>query len=126
MYDPTLDMSRTAPLPPHLAEHKINADIICLQETKANVEETKIALSVFNEYNIYANSSKARKGYSGTAILTKIKPLNVIYDIDIEIHDQEGRVLLMEFEKFNLINVYVPNGNPIEINLFTMVSVGDL
>ena len=89
--------------------NKINADIICLQETKANVEETKIALSVFNEYNIYANSSKARKGYSGTAILTKIKPLNVIYDIDIEIHDQEGRVILMEFEKFNLINVYVPN-----------------
>ena len=58
--------------------NKLNADIICLQETKANIEETKIALSVFNDYGIYANSSKARKGYSGTAILTKIKPLNVI------------------------------------------------
>jgi len=88
---------------------KLNADIICLQETKANIEETKIALSIFDDFDIYANSSKARKGYSGTAILTKIKPLNVIYDIDIEIHDQEGRVILLEFEKFNLINVYVPN-----------------
>ena len=89
--------------------NKLNLDIICLQETKANVEETKTALSIFNEYQIYANSSKAKKGYSGTAILTKIKPIKIIYDINVEIHDQEGRVILLEFDNFNLINVYVPN-----------------
>ena len=89
--------------------NKINADIICLQETKANTEEVKNALSIVNNFYIYANSSKARKGYSGTAILTKIKPIKVIYDINIEIHDQEGRVILLEFENFFLINVYVPN-----------------
>ena len=89
--------------------NKLNLDIICLQETKANIEETKTALSIFNEYQIYANSSKAKKGYSGTAILTKIKPIKIIYDINVEIHDQEGRVILLEFDNFNLINVYVPN-----------------
>ena len=55
--------------------NKLNADIMCLQETKASVEETKTALTILDEYQIYANSSKARKGYSGTAILTKIKPM---------------------------------------------------
>jgi len=88
---------------------KIDPDIICIQETKANSEETKTALSMFNQYSIYSNSSKVRKGYSGTAILTKTKPIKVVYDIDIEIHDQEGRVILLEFDNFSLINVYVPN-----------------
>ena len=89
--------------------NKLNADIICLQETKANVEQTKTALTVFDQYQVFANSSKARKGYSGTAVLTRIKPLKVTYDINIKIHDQEGRVILLEYDNFNLINVYVPN-----------------
>ena len=89
--------------------NKLDADIICLQETKANVEQTKTALTVFDQYQVFANSSKARKGYSGTAVLTRIKPLKVTYDINVKIHDQEGRVILLEFENFNLINVYVPN-----------------
>ena len=89
--------------------NKLDADIICLQETKANVEQTKTALTVFDQYHVFANSSKARKGYSGTAVLTRIKPLKVTYDINIKIHDQEGRVILLEYDNFNLINVYVPN-----------------
>ena len=89
--------------------NKLDADIICLQETKANVEQTKTALTVFDQYQVFANSSKARKGYSGTAVLTRIKPLKVTYDINIKIHDQEGRVILLEYDNFNLINVYVPN-----------------
>ena len=51
--------------------NKLDADIICLQETKANVEQTKTALTVFDQYQVFANSSKARKGYSGTAVLTR-------------------------------------------------------
>ena len=89
--------------------NKLDGDIICLQETKANVEQTKTALTVFDQYQVFANSSKARKGYSGTAVLTRIKPLKVTYDINIKIHDQEGRVILLEYDNFNLINVYVPN-----------------
>ena len=89
--------------------NKLDADIICLQETKANDEQTKTALTVFDQYHVFANSSKARKGYSGTAVLTRIKPLKVTYDINIKIHDQEGRVILLEYDNFNLINVYVPN-----------------
>ena len=89
--------------------NKLDADIICLQETKANVDQTKTALTVFDQYQVFANSSKARKGYSGTAVLTRIKPLKVTYDINIKIHDQEGRVILLEYDNFNLINVYVPN-----------------
>ena len=89
--------------------NKLDADIICLQETKANVEQTKTALTVFDQYQVFANSSKTRKGYSGTAVLTRIKPFKVTYDINIKIHDQEGRVILLEYDNFNLINVYVPN-----------------
>ncbi len=88
---------------------KINPDIICLQETKAGDEDAAKALSLIDDYHISINSSKARKGYSGTSILSKIKPLNVDYDINISEHDQEGRVIKAQFENFNLINVYVPN-----------------
>ena len=85
-------------------------DILCLQETKAGLEDTKTALTVFgDEYHLAANASKARKGYSGTAILSKEKPRDVVYDIGIEEHDQEGRVVTAKFESFTLVNVYVPN-----------------
>lgn len=87
----------------------INADVICLQETKATVQQVKDTLVQFSDYEIYANESKTRKGYSGTAILTKVKPLSVSYDMGIEEHDQEGRVITMEFENFYLIGVYTPN-----------------
>src|SRR5690349_1764155 len=87
----------------------MNPDVLCLQETKASFEETKSALELFPEYRTYVNSSKARKGYSGTAILTKTEPLTVAYDMNIEEHDQEGRVITAEYPQFYLVTVYVPN-----------------
>lgn len=87
---------------------RVNADVICLQETKASVDQVKEALTELNEYHVFANEA-ARKGYSGTAILSKTKPLNVTYDIGVEEHDTEGRVICAEFLDFYLITVYVPN-----------------
>jgi len=87
----------------------LNADILCLQETKANTEQVKIALELMNGYHVYANASKARKGYAGTAILTKTKPVDVKLDMGVEEHDQEGRVIAAEFENFYVVTVYVPN-----------------
>ncbi|HUR31594.1 MAG TPA: exodeoxyribonuclease III [Saprospiraceae bacterium] len=85
-----------------------NADIICLQETKAQVDEVKHALIGLEGYEVYA-SSAVRKGYSGTSILTKIKPLSLEYGIGVIEHDQEGRVIAAEFEKFFLLTAYIPN-----------------
>ncbi len=87
----------------------MNPDMLCLQETKASLEEVKSVLELFPDYKAYVNSSKARKGYSGTAILTKTQPLSVTFDMNIEEHDQEGRVITAEYEKFFLVTVYVPN-----------------
>lgn len=85
-------------------------DALCLQETKAAKEETLSALELLPEYKfIYANSSKARKGYSGTAILSKEEPLDVTYDMGIDDHDQEGRVITAEFSTHFLVTVYTPN-----------------
>lgn len=89
--------------------HIMAPDILCLQETKAAKEEVLAALSVFPEYKIFANSSKARKGYSGTAVLTKEDPINITYDLGFEEYDQEGRVICAEFPNFFLITVYTPN-----------------
>ncbi len=88
---------------------EMNPDIICLQETKAQPDDVKIALETVEGYHFYTNSSKARKGYSGTAILTKKEPIAVHYDIGVEEHDQEGRVITAEFEQFFLVTVYTPN-----------------
>src|SRR5690606_22476979 len=69
-------------------------DILCLQETKAPQEEARTTLDLLSDYShVYVNSSKARKGYSGTAIISKIKPSEVTYDMGVEEHDQEGRVI---------------------------------
>ena len=87
---------------------QMNPDILCLQETKANDQQTEEALQAFDEYFIYT-SSAVRPGYSGTAVLTKTKPLSVTYGLGIEEHDQEGRSIVAEFENFILINCYVPN-----------------
>lgn len=88
---------------------QLNPDIFCLQETKGAEEEVRSALSVFSDYHVYVNSSKARKGYSGTAILTKQEPISVTYDMGIEEHDQEGRIITAEFPTFFLTTVYTPN-----------------
>ena len=87
----------------------LSPDILCLQETKAGSEDVKSLCELLPEYKTYVNSSKARKGYSGTAILSKTEPLNVNYDMKIEEHDQEGRVITAEYEKFILVTVYAPN-----------------
>jgi exodeoxyribonuclease-3 len=88
---------------------KMVPDVICLQETKAAKEETLSALELLPEYKSYANSSKARKGYSGTAILSKIEPIDVTYDIGIEEFDQEGRVIVAEYATYFIVTVYTPN-----------------
>ena len=88
---------------------ELDADVLCIQETKANTEQVKIALELLNGYHVYANASKARKGYSGTAILSRKEPIDVQYDMGIEEHDQEGRVIAAEFEEFILVTAYVPN-----------------
>ena len=83
-----------------------NADIFCIQETK--MQEGQIENFELNGYTQYWNSA-LKKGYSGTAIFTKIKPKNVTYGIGIEEHDLEGRVITLEFDKFYLVNIYTPN-----------------
>ena len=85
---------------------KYDPDILCLQETKAPADG-KVDIDL-KGYELYWNNAK-RPGYSGTAIFTKIKPIAVVNGIDIEKHDQEGRVMTAEFKDFYLVNVYVPN-----------------
>ncbi|MFV0482530.1 MAG: exodeoxyribonuclease III [Bacteroidales bacterium] len=87
---------------------KMDADILCLQETKAQDEQVAETLKDIEGCHIYSNSA-IKKGYSGTAIISKEKPLNVTQDIGIEEHDQEGRVLCAEYDDFYLVCVYVPN-----------------
>ena len=88
---------------------EMDPDILCFQETKAAVEEVRSALELLPGYHVYINSSKARKGYSGTAILSKEEPIQVTYDMGLEEHDQEGRVITAEYPKFFLVTVYTPN-----------------
>jgi len=83
-------------------------DILCLQETKAQDEQVSEAIASINNYFLYSNSAE-KKGYSGTAILSKIKPISISKDMGIVEHDKEGRVLCLEYDSFYLINVYVPN-----------------
>ncbi len=87
----------------------MDPDVLCLQETKAQPEDAQTALSLVEGYKVYSNSAKNKKGYSGTAILTKKEPIRVNNDIGIEEHDQEGRVITAEFEKFTIVTVYTPN-----------------
>ncbi len=86
-----------------------DADIFCVQETKAQDDQVTEALSdLADDYFIYSNSAE-RKGYSGTCIISKKEPLSVMPDIGIQEHDTEGRVLKAEYDEFNFVNVYVPN-----------------
>ncbi len=84
---------------------QLDADIFCIQETKCQPEQVELE---FEGYTSYWNSAE-KKGYSGTAIFTKQKPLNVTYGIGIEEHDKEGRVITLEFEKFYIVDIYTPN-----------------
>jgi len=89
-------------------------DILCLQETKAQDQQVVEVFFGIENYEVYSNSAD-KKGYSGTAVVTKIKPLSVSRDMRIEEHDTEGRVLCLEFQDFYLVNVYTPNsGNDLK------------
>ncbi len=84
---------------------EVDADVFCIQETKC--QEGQVDLE-YDGYESFWNSAE-KKGYSGTAVFTKIKPLSVKYGIGIEEHDKEGRVITLEFDKFFLVNIYTPN-----------------
>ena len=83
----------------------VDADIFCLQETKLQEGQIDFAPDGYNAYWNYAE----KKGYSGTAIFAKQKPISVNYGMGIEEHDKEGRLITLEFDTFYLITVYVPN-----------------
>ncbi len=86
----------------------MDPDILCLQETKANELQVAEALAPIKNYTIYAHAS-VKPGYSGTAVLSKVPALTVSRGIGIAEHDQEGRVLCLEYEQYYLVDVYVPN-----------------
>lgn len=93
---------------------KMDAELLCLQETKAQDHQVLEALAPVQGYHIYAHSA-VKPGYSGTAILSRTKALSESHGMGIVEHDQEGRVLCLEFATFNLVNVYVPNsGNELK------------
>jgi len=82
-----------------------DADIFCIQETKMQPEQKSIELQGYAQYW----NSAQKKGYSGTAVFTRLSPLSVCYDIGVDLHTGEGRVITLEFDGFYLVNVYVPN-----------------
>lgn len=84
---------------------KLDADMFCLQETKLQPHQIELELPGYEQYW----NSAEKKGYSGTAIFTRVKPLNVTYGIGIEEHDQEGRVITAEYDNFYLVTCYTPN-----------------
>ena len=83
-----------------------NPDIICIQETKAHPEQVDLGL---DNYKYKYWNSATKKGYSGTAIFSKTKPISVQNDMNIEKHDDEGRVICMELKNYFLVTVYTPN-----------------
>ena len=83
----------------------IDADIFCIQETKMQKGQLELPLEGYHQYW----NDAIKKGYSGTAVFTKEEPLNVSYGIGLEEHDQEGRVITLEFPSYFLVNVYTPN-----------------
>ena len=85
--------------------NELDADIFCLQETKLQAGQIELDLPGYEQYWNYAE----RKGYSGTAVFTRIHPLSVAYGMGIAEHDMEGRVITLEYDKFYLVNVYTPN-----------------
>lgn len=85
-------------------------DILCLQETRAEEVQLASDLASPDGYFAFWNSSKRKKGYSGTAILSKIEPQSVQFGLGIEEFDQEGRTIIAQFDTFTLFNCYFPNG----------------
>ena len=87
----------------------IKADIMCLQETKMQQDQISMDINdIFKDRYVYWNSAE-KKGYSGTVVISKIKPINVTYGIGKDEHDKEGRIITLEFDSFYLVNCYTPN-----------------
>ena len=84
---------------------EVDADVFCIQESKMQEGQLELELPGYYQYWNYAQ----KKGYSGTAIFTKKEPLSVVYGLGISEHDQEGRVITLEFEEYFFITVYTPN-----------------
>lgn len=85
--------------------HSVDADIFCLQETKLQEGQISLDLDGYHQYWNYAE----KKGYSGTAIFTKVKPLSCSYGVGTNDSESEGRIITLEFKDFYLVNVYTPN-----------------
>lgn len=83
----------------------LDADVFCIQETKLQEGQIDLAFDGYEAYWNYAD----KKGYSGTAVYTRVKPISVTKGLDIDAHDHEGRVITVEYDKFYLVCVYVPN-----------------
>lgn len=84
---------------------EIDADIFCIQESKLQENQINLELDGYHQFWNYAE----KKGYSGTAVFSKVKPINVMYGMNIEEHDKEGRVITLEFDNFYFVTVYTPN-----------------
>ena len=82
-----------------------DADIICIQETKMQEGQAEVPMEGYHQFWCSAE----KKGYSGTAVFTRVEPLSVTYGIGVDVHDHEGRVITCEYDDFYLVNVYVPN-----------------
>lgn len=85
--------------------NQVDADVFCIQESKMQEGQLELELDGYYQYWNYAE----KKGYSGTAIFTKVEPLSHTYGLGIDEHDQEGRVITLEYEEFFIVNVYTPN-----------------
>jgi len=92
----------------HKSFSSLRADVLCLQETKAQDDQVQEALSWLKGYYIYSFSAE-KKGYSGTAIISKTEPLKVTYGVNHSDHDDQGRVVTTEYKDFYVVNVYTPN-----------------
>lgn len=84
---------------------RLGADVFCLQETKLQAGQIDVSFEGFRSFWNYAE----KKGYSGTAVFSRIEPLSVSLGMDIDVHNHEGRVISLEFQNFFLVNVYTPN-----------------
>jgi exodeoxyribonuclease-3 len=87
---------------------QMQPDVLCLQETKAQEDQVITALGELGGYHMYPHSA-VRPGYSGTAVLSRQKPISVVFGMDIDQHDQEGRVIAAQFDDFFVVTVYTPN-----------------
>ena len=103
---------------------KSDADIVCLQEVKADEEQLPFDLTTLTGYHTYFNSAK-KTGYSGVGVYSRTKPLSVKRDLGLERFDSEGRILQLEYKDFILLNLYIPHGGRDKENLDHKLDVYD-